>query len=177
MNPGVDAFMQMTPTRYRPGIGLRPGGEAPDLEPFVTRCYAALYESVACMSRLGLHVVVDANHHEAYSRPLGTLADAARRLQGLPALLVGVRCPLEVVMERRRTSHGGYVRGTPDEPFPAPVRRYQEEVHRPGIYDVELDTSVLSPEACSEAIRARLAEGPGEALERILALQAEASSR
>lgn len=34
MNVGVDHFMQMTPKRYRPGIGLRPGGERPDLEPF-----------------------------------------------------------------------------------------------------------------------------------------------
>ena len=32
MNMGVDHFMQMTPTQYQPGIGLRPGGERPDLE-------------------------------------------------------------------------------------------------------------------------------------------------
>ncbi|MCU0502603.1 MAG: chloramphenicol phosphotransferase, partial [Anaerolineae bacterium] len=31
MNLGVDRFMQMTPARYLPGIGLRPGGERPDL--------------------------------------------------------------------------------------------------------------------------------------------------
>jgi len=36
MNLGVDTFVrQVTPARYRPGIGLRPGGERPDLEPFV----------------------------------------------------------------------------------------------------------------------------------------------
>lgn len=33
MNLGVDWFKQMTPNRYQPGIGLRPGGERPDLEP------------------------------------------------------------------------------------------------------------------------------------------------
>src|SRR5438876_1785918 len=27
MNLGVDRFKQMTPDRYQPGIGLRPGGE------------------------------------------------------------------------------------------------------------------------------------------------------
>src|SRR5262245_23555606 len=33
MNLGVDHFKQMTPARLQPGIGLRPGGERPDLEP------------------------------------------------------------------------------------------------------------------------------------------------
>ena len=28
MNLGVDRFKQMTPERYQPGIGLRPGGNA-----------------------------------------------------------------------------------------------------------------------------------------------------
>jgi chloramphenicol 3-O-phosphotransferase len=41
MNMGVDRFMQMTPARYQPGIGLRPGGERPDLEPLVAILYAA----------------------------------------------------------------------------------------------------------------------------------------
>jgi hypothetical protein len=35
MNLGVDGFKQMTPERFQPGIGLRPGGERPDLEPLV----------------------------------------------------------------------------------------------------------------------------------------------
>jgi chloramphenicol 3-O phosphotransferase len=39
--PGVDRFMQMTPARYQPGIGLRPGGERQDLEPLVTTLYTA----------------------------------------------------------------------------------------------------------------------------------------
>ena len=42
MNLGVDRFMQMTPERYLPGIGLRPGGERPDIEPIVPILYAAL---------------------------------------------------------------------------------------------------------------------------------------
>ncbi len=29
INLGVDAFMQMTPKRYQPGIGLRPGANVP----------------------------------------------------------------------------------------------------------------------------------------------------
>jgi chloramphenicol 3-O phosphotransferase len=30
----------------------------------------------------------------------------------------------------------------------------------PGIYDLEVDTSVLNPEACASVIRRRLEEGP-----------------
>jgi chloramphenicol 3-O phosphotransferase len=47
LNIGVDLIMRATPERYLPGIGLRPGGERPDLEPFVVASYAALYDSIA----------------------------------------------------------------------------------------------------------------------------------
>lgn len=102
MNLGVDRFMQMTPPRFLPGIGLRPGGEGQEIEPFVPTMYAAMYESIAAHSRLGLNVVVDVGHHDAYATPRGILVDCARRLRGLPVLFVGVRCPLETIMERRR---------------------------------------------------------------------------
>jgi chloramphenicol 3-O phosphotransferase len=93
LNLGVDVFVrQVTPERYRPGIGLRPGGERPDLEAFVTDVYAAMYESIAAHSRLGINVVVDVGHHDAYSQPLGILRDCARRLQGAPGALR--RCTL-----------------------------------------------------------------------------------
>ena len=170
MNLGVDLFGgQATPPRYRPGIGLRPGGERQDLEPLIPVLYAAMYESVAAHSRLGLNVVVDVGHHDAYATPRGILADSARRLAGLPVLFVGVRCPIEVIMERRNVVQPGrerqYLIGTPDEPIPAPVRLWQDEVHIPSIYDLEVDTSRLTPEQCADVIRERLADGaPGTAL-------------
>jgi len=53
LNLGVDAFIKppVLPARYWPGIGLRPGGERPDLEPLIPVWYAALYQSVAAHSR------------------------------------------------------------------------------------------------------------------------------
>ncbi|MCP4385174.1 MAG: chloramphenicol phosphotransferase, partial [Hyphomicrobiales bacterium] len=96
INLGVDvSILAMTPERYRPGIGLRPGGERPDLEPLIPVLYGALYDSIAAHSRAGLNVVAEFGHHEGHSRPLGILADCARRLAGLPVLFVGVRCPVE----------------------------------------------------------------------------------
>jgi chloramphenicol 3-O phosphotransferase len=165
LNLGVDVFVrQVTAPRYRPGIGLRPGGEQPDLEPLVATLYAAMYESIAAHSRLGLNVVVDVGHHDAYSQPQHILVNCARRLAGLPVLFVGVRCPIEVIMQRRNVGQPGregqYLTGSPDEPIPDPVRRWQREVHIPGIYDLEVDTSLLSPEECAATIRHRLEDGP-----------------
>jgi len=169
MNLGVDRFMQMTPSKYLPGIGLRPGGERPDLEPLVLILYGAMYESIAAHSRLGLNVVVDVGHHDAYAVPRGILPDCARRLNGLPVWFVGVRCPLEIIMERRRATWGDS--SAADAPVPQPVRLWQQAVHNPGIYDLEVDTSVLSPEACAAVIRQHLEHGPRpSAFQRLAAM-------
>jgi chloramphenicol 3-O phosphotransferase len=158
---GVDSFMKITPARLRPGIGLRPGGERPDIEGVVPLLYGMLYESVANHSRRGSNVVVDVGHHDAHSQPLGILPDVARRLDGLPALLVGVRCPIDVIMQRRQDGDPDhYERWAPDGTIPASVRRWQDEVHRPGIYDLEVDTSVLSPAEAAARIRDHLEHGP-----------------
>ena len=169
MNLGVDRYMQMIPARYQPGIGLRPGGERPDIEPLVPLLYRALYESIATHSRLGLHVVVDVGHHDAYAVPRGILPDCARRLAGLPVLFVGVHCPIDIIMERRRAT--GWNVESSDSPIPRPVRLWQREVHIPGIYDLNVDTSALSPEACAEVIRQHLAHCPvPSAFQRLAAM-------
>lgn len=157
MNLGVDRFMQMTPARFQPGIGLRPGGERPDLEPVVVGLYLAMYASIAAHSREGVNVVVDVGHHDDYSVSRGILPRCARLLDDLPVLFVGVRCPIEVIMERRRATWG--VDPT-DGSVPDPVKRWQEAVHVPGIYDLEVDTSRLSPEECAVLIAQRLESGP-----------------
>jgi chloramphenicol 3-O phosphotransferase len=160
MNLGVDAHMSMMPKAYLPGIGLRPGGERPDLERHLPGLYAALYESIAAHSRFGFNVVADMGHHDGYSRPLGILADCAGRLAGLPVLFVGVCCPVDTIMERRRKStEGAYVTAAPGEAVPAPVMAWQEAVHGSVVYDVTVDTSQLSPPQCAETIAAVLRGG------------------
>ncbi|WP_052447494.1 chloramphenicol phosphotransferase CPT family protein [Clostridium polynesiense] len=156
MNLGVDHFMCMTPKKFLPGIGLRPGGERPDLEPIIIDMYHALYESIAAHSRLGLNVVVDVGHHDNYSVPRGILSHCADILHGLPVLFVGVRCPLEEIMKRRELT--GY-KGIDEKGnvYP-PILLWQEYVHLPGIYDIEVDTSIHSPEECAELILKRLSD-------------------
>ena len=171
MNLGVDVHMAgVMPRRYSPGIGLRPGGERPDLDPLVVRFYAALYESIAAHSRLGLNVVSDFGHHDCFAVPHGILADCARRLRGLPVLLVGVCCPLEVILERRRAAGWGESRS--DGFGESGAERWQREVHTPGVYDLEVDTSVMSPDECAHAIRQHLDTGPAPTAMRRLAAMA-----
>ena len=174
VNLGVDVAISALPERYRPGIGLRPGGERPDLEPLVVTLYLAQYDAIAAHARLGLNVVAEFGHHDSYSKPLGILGQCARRLDGLPVLFVGVRCPIEEIMRRRNAGSADgqtYVTGTQDDPVPEPVRRWQNEVHRPGIYDLEIESSELSPEQAADLIGKRLGEGnAGSAFARLVDL-------
>jgi len=115
----------------------------------VRTLYAALWESIAAHERLGLNVAVDVGLYDE-----GVAADAAMRVAGLPVLFVGVRCPVEVVIERR---HDG------DDRYPTErglVERWERAVHGRWSYDVEVDTSVDGPAECAQAIAARLAGDP-----------------
>ena len=151
MKFGVDAAMAMQPAAIAPGIGLRPGGERPDLEPVVQQLYRALFDSIAAYARSGVNVVSDVGIHDVYSRPLGVLDEAVRRLGGLPVLFVGVRAPIGTIMARRNADpKGGYYAAGDD--VPAPVRLWQEAPHAHGVYDIEIDTSVVTPEQAADAI-------------------------
>ncbi|MFN4209633.1 MAG: chloramphenicol phosphotransferase CPT family protein [Devosia sp.] len=168
INLGVDAQNAMLPEALLPGIGLRPGGERPDLEPFVPGLYFALYDAIAAHALQGFDVVADLGHHDHYSRPLSILPACARRMTGLAVLFVGIRCPIETIMARRNADPEGYVAGPG---VPDPVRRWQEAVHVPGLYDLDLDTGALSPQACASAIGAALAQPPKRsAFERLARL-------
>jgi chloramphenicol 3-O phosphotransferase len=164
MNLGHDVFISATPAQLRPGVGLRPGpgpergGERADVVEVLPALFAGWFDSIAAHSRHGLNVVVDAGLHRAVDARL--LSHAARRLEGLPVLFVGVHCPIEEIMRRRAESEPGrYARATADTPIPPPAALWQLAVHEHR-YDLEVDTSELSPGECAEQIRGRLEAGP-----------------
>jgi chloramphenicol 3-O phosphotransferase len=164
-NFGVDAMAEVIPPALRPGIGLRPGGQRPDLEGAVVTLFEAMYSAVAAWSRAGIDVVVDVGHHEDYSKPLGILTRTAFLLEGLPAYFIGVRCPVEVIVARRDADpnggggRGGYVTSEPDGSIPEVIFRWERAVHDPGVYDLEVDTATASPERCAGEILRRVREG------------------
>jgi chloramphenicol 3-O phosphotransferase len=158
---GVDASRRDTPAPAQPGIGLRPGGERPDLEEQVVGLYAALFDAVAAAAQRGDDVVVDLGLHDAYSQPRHVRRDGAARLAGLPVLFVGVRCPLDVIWQRRAQTWG-QDRDTAEPGLTQAVQRWQDEVHTGHAYDLEVDTSQRTPEQCAALVLARVHEGtPG----------------
>ena len=66
-------------------------------------------------------------------------------------------------MRRRNAGQPGratrYETSTADEPVPATVLRFQEAVHKPGIYDLEVDTTNATPKGCAEMIRLAFVAG------------------
>lgn len=158
MNLGVDVFMKATPSSILPSIGLRPGGERPDLETVIPTLYLAMYEAIAAHSQRGLNTVVDVGHHDSYSVSLDILPQCARCVRGLPVLFVGVHCPIDIIMKRRHET-GWNTESSDGWSIPRPVQLWQSEVHRHYVYDLELDTSLLTPQECAEKIRQYLASG------------------
>lgn len=156
LNPGVDAMAAMLPEALRPGIGLRPGGERSDLEPMVAALYAVLFDTIAAQARAGFDVIVDLGLHDDYAAPLDVMGLLEDRLEGFSRLFVGVFCGLDTIMARRNADpQGGFYASGPG--VPAPVRRWQEAVHRGKAYDLTLAMDELIPEQGAERIAAALA--------------------
>ena len=71
------------------------------------------------------------------------LVVAAEALRLTPCLFVGVRCPVEIAAERERR------RG---DRAPGGALVFDRAVHSPGIYDLEVDTSVHDPDESASLI-------------------------
>ena len=104
----------------------------------VNRVMAGLHGSIAAMSRAGNDVVVDYLKLEPHWLP-----DLVRALAGLPAIMVGVHCPVEE-LERREAARGYRMVGQ--------ARGHWEIAHEGICYDLELDTSRLKPEESARRI-------------------------
>jgi chloramphenicol 3-O phosphotransferase len=119
-----------------------------------------MHRAIAALSRAGWHVVAD---HVLVER--AWVQDCAACLADLPAYLVGVRCPLEVLVAREAARR---------ERTPGQAAAQHQQVHAGLVYDLDVDTSLLSAEACAQRIQARLADGAGP---RALRRLREAASR
>ena len=96
------------------------------------------HQSVAAAVNAGHRVIVDhVLAHEAWLKECLTL------FEGLEVIFVGLYCPLEE-LERRERRRGDREIG---------LAKFQHQrVHAHGVYDIELDTSALTPEACASTI-------------------------
>lgn len=129
----------------------REAGTAIVVPRFGRQLMAGMHHSVAALARLGHRVVVD---HVLWVPEW--LEECLALWREFPVLFVGVHCPL-LVLEARELARG-------DRSAKGVVRWQVSRVHRyadrPLPYDLEVDTSVLTPEECAALVLARWLHGP-----------------
>jgi chloramphenicol 3-O phosphotransferase len=148
----MDAFLEMMP----PGAFGDPAGytfETSELGgkpvtaitsgPILALAMKSMRAAAAAMADAGADLVVD----EVIWDP-ADLADYRRRLAAHAFHAVGLFAPLDVV-ERREKARGDRTLGL--------ARWQHDKVHAGMAYDLELDTSVASPEALAGLIKAAFA--------------------
>ncbi len=169
LHTGIDHFLERVPPGFIVASdGVHPAeaegllaviGAGPRLVevrigPAGLRLLAGMYAAIAALARAGNHVVVDDVIHDR--RVLRAMVGA---LRDLPVLFVGVRLPLEVAEQRERD------RG---DRLPGGARAFYDHVHAHGVYDLDLDATTATPEACAAQIKAALEAGhPRTALARL----------
>lgn len=157
LEAGIDKFIFMMPERYleRPlwdevlGLAVTAGETG-------QRLFSGMHHAVAALSRSGINVIMD--HvlvDPAWVREIVDL------FNGLPVIIVGIRCPLEVLIERE-SARKNRTPGQAAAQYPL--------LHRNMIYDVEVDTSITNPLDCARMIEKRVnSPEPLQAISRIRA--------
>jgi chloramphenicol 3-O phosphotransferase len=147
LEAGIDKFIWMLPERYldRPlwddvlGLADRAGATGHDL-------VRGMHRAVLALSQAGCNVIAD--HVLVESAWAKGCADL---FAGLPAYLIGIQCPLDV-LEQRERSRQNRTLGQARLQFPV--------IHKYALYDLKVDTSLFAPEECARFIRDRLNKPP-----------------
>jgi len=146
LEAGIDKFIFMLPPRYleRPlwdsvlGLATTAGVAG-------HRLFSGMHHAVAELARTGSSVLVD----HVLVEP-DWVHECAALFSGLPAYLVGVHCPLEV-LEQREAARPNRT--------PGQARAQFSLVHAHCVYDLFVDTSLLNPQECAIKIKERLENG------------------
>ena len=144
---GVDAFVQMLPRRSfdgspfepAPGGGVRPRAAIREL---VRQPMAGVLAAMAATSDLIVDDVINGSDW---------LRTVVRALAPYTVLFAGVHCPMDE-LERRERARGDRMIGV--------ARGMLDAAHEHGVYDLTLDTSMMTPPECARAIKERLVNGP-----------------
>ena len=97
------------------------------------------HAAAAAIARAGNVVIVD----DVLEKEPPWVENLLQLFDGLEVVFIGVHCPLEE-LERRESERGNRRAGM--------ARLQFGQVHARAIYDVKVDTSVLSPEECAAII-------------------------
>ncbi len=145
LDAGIDKFIWMLPKRYldRPlwdgvlGLAVQPGETG-------RRLFSGMHRAIAALAWAGNNVLAD----HVLVEP-AWVSECASLFYSLPAYLVGIRCPLKVLEQRERSRQDRTL---------GQARAQYFVVHAYCIYDLEVDTSLLSVEECALQIKDFLAK-------------------
>lgn len=126
------------------------------------RVLKGMRRAIVALARAGNNVIID----DIILEP-EFLDDYLDVFVGLTVYFVGVRCPLEVIDAREGSRPGR---------FPGTAYGHFESCHAHGIYDIEVDTSVLSPDACAEEVVTFMAASPPGAFAALAARREQQSA-
>ena len=130
----VDGWLEV----YRDGTLV----QLPRIGPVGKRLLAGMYQAIAAVALVGNDVIVDDMIYDPE-----VLRSAVVALKDLPVLFVGVHVPVDIARQRELS------RG---DRSPGGAAIFLEHVHAHGTYDLELDTSMLTPEECAARIKTEL---------------------
>ena len=144
---GIDTFIWMMPERYR---------ERPLWEDVLGQANKAgyaghqlvkgMHQAIRSLSLAGINVIADHIMIEfEWAR------ECARLLADLPAYIVGVHCPLDIV-EAREASRKNRTLGQ--------ARLQNPIIHKFTQYDVVVETSRFDPEECTQQIQLCMMKPP-----------------
>ena len=153
LEAGIDKFIWMLPERYlnRPlwddvlGLADKAGETGHVL-------VQGMHHAIAALSEVGINVLAD---HVLVEQ--SWVDHCVELFSERPAYLIGVQCPLEVLEERKKNRKNRTL-GQARLQFPV--------IHKYTVYDLEVDTSVLTTDQCVRAILARIKDPP-EAFKRL----------
>lgn len=185
---GIDHFLANTyPAKFghhgpmaREGIHAHPRDPADPDGPlrwsfgeYGAKSFGLMHDWIAAASRAGCNIVFD---HLLMTDP-PVLQDLAWKLEGLPALLVTLKPPFDVL--ERRVAERAMDKKLPVEILGEDAVRiivdrlsrlrpfFYDEIYRNEICDIEIDSGAHSIEQVVALIDARLAEGPGTAFDQL----------
>lgn len=158
LDAGIDRFIWMLPERYLNQRELWDTvlGQAAYAGPLGHTLFSGMHHAIAALSRSGNHILAD----HVLVEP-DWVRECATLFHELPAYLIGIRCPLEVIEQRERDRADRTL---------GQARKQYDRVHVHGIYDFEIDSSLASPQQCALQIQVFLQSGvPPMAFRSLLA--------